>query len=80
MHLLSAFIVFCMFNFWVVSLSASCLVLDLPLIMLDLALYLLSASLTSVFVVLYIYILNFFGYIFYFSELNLVGSALDLVD
>jgi len=68
MHLLSAFIVFCMFNFWVVSLSASCLVLDLPLIMLDLALYLLSAS------------LNFFGYIFYFSELNLVGSALDLVD
>jgi len=55
MHLLSAFIVFCLFNFWVVSLSASCLVLDLPLIMLDLALYLLSASLTSVFMVLYIY-------------------------
>jgi len=46
------------------------------------AVYLLSTSVCSVFMVLYIYIVIFFGSILFlpFSELRLVGLALDLVD
>jgi len=53
------------------------------LILLDLALCLPSASVSSVFMMLYRYLKkNFLAYIllFTFSELNLMGLALDLVD
>ena len=54
------------------------------LILLGLALCFPSASVSSVFMVLYIYILFFFAYgtsfSLPFSELSLVGLALDLVD
>ena len=51
------------------------------LILLGLALYLASASVSPVFMVLYIYILNFFTLFFLpFSQLSLVGLAHDMVD
>jgi len=51
--------------------------LDWALILLGLALYHPSASVSSIFIV------NFFNYIFFlylFSELSLLGLALDVVD
>jgi len=55
--------------------------LDRASILLGLALYLLIASVSLVFMVLYMY-LHFFATFFAlpFSELSLVGLAVDLVD
>jgi len=53
------------------------------LILLGLALYIPRTSVSSVFMVLYIYVLNFVwlpSLSLHFSELNLLGLALDAVD
>jgi len=50
------------------------------LISFDLALCLLSASLSSVFMVLYVFLVVLVHSLHSFSELSLVGLALDLVD
>jgi len=54
--------------------------MDLALILLGLDLNLPSASASSVFMVPYIFFKNLVTFLRPFSELSLVGMALDLVD